>query len=359
MRRKLLLAVIAVLLLGAVHTAYWFFLQRELAEGFARWAEGARRSGFRVTETSAKAGGWPFSVDLVIRDLVIEGAGGIADFEVGWRSPRTVLSLPLTNPYRLAIVPTGVQRLRAGAAPGILVDGKQLQASLAFGAGHVPESLDVAGSTLTARPAAGTPGGVARPSGGAATDQGEQERDVVSIGMVQAHCDLAGDSDGLAFASNAEAIVLPAAGKWPLGNRVSSVSVDGKLIGRLSDAATLAQWAAGWRDAGGALQVQKLSFGWGPLGVTAAATLALDDQLQPMGTGTARLIGYPAALDAMAASGTLSRSAVIATKAILSLLSSSDSDAGEVEVPLTLQYRTLSIRQVPLVRLPEVDWGPR
>jgi hypothetical protein len=29
-----------------------------------------------------------------------------------------------------------------------------------------------------------------------------------------------------------------------------------------------------------------------------------------------------------------------------------------VEVPLTLQYRTLSMRQVPLVRLPELDWPP-
>ena len=30
-----------------------------------------------------------------------------------------------------------------------------------------------------------------------------------------------------------------------------------------------------------------------------------------------------------------------------------------VDVPLTLQYRTLSMRQVPLVRLPELDWSAR
>jgi hypothetical protein len=30
-----------------------------------------------------------------------------------------------------------------------------------------------------------------------------------------------------------------------------------------------------------------------------------------------------------------------------------------VEVPLTLQYRTLSMRQVPLIRLPELDWPAR
>src|SRR5206468_3057988 len=59
----------------------------------------------------------------------------------------------LTNPYKLAIVPVGVQRLRAGSAPGIAVESRQLQAVLSFGTGHVPESLDIVGSTLTARPA--------------------------------------------------------------------------------------------------------------------------------------------------------------------------------------------------------------
>jgi hypothetical protein len=27
-----------------------------------------------------------------------------------------------------------------------------------------------------------------------------------------------------------------------------------------------------------------------------------------------------------------------------------------VEVPMTLEFRTLSVRQVPLLRLPELDW---
>jgi hypothetical protein len=43
---------------------------------------------------------------------------------------------------------------------------------------------------------------------------------------------------------------------------------------------------------------------------------------------------------------------------VLSLVAHSPEDGSppDVEVPLTLQYRTLSMRQVPLVRLPEVDW---
>ncbi len=70
------------------------------------------------------------------------------------------------------------------------------------------------------------------------------------------------------------------------------------------------------------------------------------------------MVGYAETLDALAAHGVISRSAAIAAKAVLTLLAHNPEDGSppDVEVPLTLQYRTLSMRQVPLVRLPEVDW---
>jgi len=117
-------------------------------------------------------------------------------------------------------------------------------------------------------------------------------------------------------------------------------------------------WAETWRDEGGSLEISNLAAGWGPLGVSGGATLALDDQLQPMGSGNAKLVGFADALDKLAAGGVLTRSAATAAKAVLSLLAGSGDgdDPPTVDVPLTLQYRTLSMRQVPLVRLPELDW---
>lgn len=77
-----------------------------------------------------------------------------------------------------------------------------------------------------------------------------------------------------------------------------------------------------------------------------------------MGTGTAQVTGYAATLDALARAGLMSCSAATTAKAVLSLLANAPDDGSpsEVEVPLSLQYRTLSMRQVPLVRLPELDW---
>jgi hypothetical protein len=70
------------------------------------------------------------------------------------------------------------------------------------------------------------------------------------------------------------------------------------------------------------------------------------------------VVGYADTLDALATHGVISKSAATAAKAVLSLLANSPDDGSppDVEVPLTLQYRTLSMRQIPLVRLPELDW---
>ena len=77
-----------------------------------------------------------------------------------------------------------------------------------------------------------------------------------------------------------------------------------------------------------------------------------------MGAGTGKITGYVAGLDALAANGILTRSAATAARAVLSLLANppADGQPEEVEVPMALQFRTLSVRQVPLARLPELDW---
>ena len=160
---------------------------------------------------------------------------------------------------------------------------------------------------------------------------------------------------------SSEAIALPAGVKWPLGSNISSLSMDGRMNGPLPNTRDITGWAEAWRDGGGSLEITHLAMGWGPLGLTSSATLALDDQLQPMGSGNGRIVGYAETLDRLAAAGMLTKSAATAAKAVLSLMAgTSDTDEpSSVEVPLTLQYRTLSMRQIPLVRLPELDWPAR
>jgi hypothetical protein len=343
MRRRhwIVLAAVPLVLLAA-HFAYWRLVQRQLASSYAAWADGARAAGWTVEAGSTVGGGWPLAAELRVTNLVLSGGKAIVPGGIAWRSPLVTLRVGLQDPRALDVVAEGQQHVRLGSLPEIALTADQLQATLLLQSDAPPRDVDLLVNHLVAD---------VMPKRGAAGR--------VTIGLLQGHADLnvpPGSSAG--FSSSAEAVELPEAVKWPLGSRISSVALDGAISGALGRGGSQAEWAAAWRDSGGSLEVHRLAVGWGPLGVSATATLALDDQLQPMGAGTARLVGYAAALDALANNGTVSRSAVTAAKAVLSLLAPTpgDGEPSEVEVPLTLQYRTLSMRQVPLVRLPELDW---
>jgi Uncharacterized protein conserved in bacteria (DUF2125) len=186
--------------------------------------------------------------------------------------------------------------------------------------------------------------------------------DDAGVGSVRLRLDLRLEAQSgepaVAFALRVAAMTLPSGMAHPLGPHIASLAVDGALNGPVPLGHTPAERAAAWRDGGGSAEIRHLALVWGPLDLTGSATLALDEQLQPMGAASARVLGYAETLDSLATHAAISRSAATAAKAVLSLLANSPGDGSppDVEVPLTLQYRTLSMRQIPLVRLPEIEW---
>jgi hypothetical protein len=257
----------------------------------------------------------------------------------------------LYKPTVLNLSFSGPQHVRAGSLPDTVITGSQIDAVVPLQDDARP-IYDLMARDLRVEPASGSWH--------------------VTIGLLNGHADFApghfppgqgaeGAAEAIGFAASAEAIALPAGFKWALGPNISSLSTQGILAGPFPPNGNITTAAAAWRDAGGSLDITQLAMGWGPLGVTASATLALDEQLQPMGSGNGRFVGYAEALDRLAATGVLTKSAATAAKAVLSLIAEAgaDDEPAAVEVPLTLQYRTLSMRQVPLIRLPELDWPPR
>ena len=104
--------------------------------------------------------------------------------------------------------------------------------------------------------------------------------------------------------------------------------------------------------------MRRLALGWGPLGVSGNATIGLDEHMQPTGTATVRLIGYDAGLDALASNGAIPQHMARAAKGVLNILARRPEGGGspQVELPLSLQDRTLAAGHFPLVRLPQFVW---
>jgi uncharacterized protein DUF2125 len=268
---------------------------------------------------------------------------------MAWGSDAMLLSTGLARPTMLEVTPVGVSAIRFNDGEPMPVSASHMRLRLTVRPNGTLRSLDLDAVTLAVE----LPGpGMAR------------------VGRVTAHAELktaaARDQPIATFAVSARPLILPAAMSLGLGTEISEFALEGVLNGPLPSGGFFggqgftAQSKA-WRDEGGSLELPRLAIAWGRARLDATATLALDEELQPMGAGTGKIVGYDAALDALSSSAILTRSAVKAAKAVLSLLANppSEGEAAQVDVPITLQFRTLSLRQVPLVRLPEFDWPER
>ncbi len=343
MRRKLLIASLAALiLLVGGGLAYWHHVARQLETGLAAWIAERKARGWIVRVGAVTRGDWGLSARLTAHDVEMTGgdppvAGGVA-----WHASSVVLKVDLFDPWRLFILPRGVQGLRLPDGSSVTVVAEDLVIGLArSGDGTTTIDIDVAGLNATAR---------------------ETGADLVSIGLIDARLTLAEGGDQTAgFAAMVRDIRLAGGVRWPLGQAVETVALEGALTGVIPDAASPKAAATAWRDNGGSIALSVQSLVWGPLTASGSATLALDDELQPMGAGTAHVTGFVGTLDALGGNGVLTPSAVKAAKAVLTLMAGAPSgrEPPTVDVPLTLQLRTLSMRQIPLALLPELDWAER
>jgi hypothetical protein len=347
MRRRLWVLLIALLLVAVAGDFFvWRGAVQRMQSGLADWIAANRADGWSISTAPPEAGGWPLAATLTLRTVAVQG--GAADIPDGldWRAERVVLRLGLRHPLELRVDAEGAQRLRVSDAPDIAYTAGDLHLLVPLQSDSSSQPLDLHGEALRAQiPVAGADDTLT-------LDRLELDA-VVHPGAPQGQ-------PALSVALAADGVTLPSRVKWALGGRIASVALDAALNGPLPDVVGVTAAATKWRDDGGSLEVQRLQTQWGKLGLMATATLALDPELQPMGTGTAHVTGYAETLDALARNGLMSRSAATTAKAVLSLLADTPDNGSpsEVEVPLSLQYRTLSMRQVPLVRLPELDWPP-
>ncbi len=342
-----LLALLLVALLGAAHLLLWRHMAGQLETGLNTWVAVRRAQGWRVEHGPPARGGWPFAATLTVPDVRVEGGAATLPGGIAFASERMVLRVAPPRLDRLVVEFRGAQRLAVnGTEYPFAADS--LLAVLPLEPDAPPREAEL----LADRLRIGTPAGALELRGGRLALQG-------SSSATEAE-------PALNAELWAEGIELPAApagrAGGAFGRRIQSLSADLALSGPVPPGRQPTARAEAWRDGGGTLELRNLVLRWGPVGANAAATLALDDALQPMGAGTLRLSGAGEALDALAEAGAIGRRAAATARTLLPLLSrpSADSGAPEVELPLTLEDRTLAVARIPVTRLPTVDWpAPR
>jgi hypothetical protein len=329
----------ALLAVAGVYTAYWFIIAGRIEAGVVDWAQSQRADKIEVSWQRIHVSGFPtaFRVDLgptVLRD--------------GSVMPSPELHIPLlsgtTRPWDLAdwrlaapqgftgaLAPAGARGTGSFAvhtADGVVsIEGDGGWKLLLAMQGITVEAearaqISSAQTTITLPPR--LPRGV-------------------------------GEARAAALRVDASRIKLPAA-VGPLGDTIDELDFGATVkgvfpSGKLSDA------AAAWRDAGGRVELDHLRLNWGSLGATATGTIALDQELQPIGGFSGAVQGYDQILTALVQNGQMRAADAGLARIALTMLAKTGADGKpEIKTAFTIQNGQMFLGPARLGKAPHLTW---
>ncbi len=310
---RLTLALAALAALLAAEAAGWWFATGRLAAGAAAWQRARAGEGYAVSFGPGRRAGWPLRAAWVLPDVAVatDAPGGPA--ALAWRAEAVRLEWVPWRTAQVTAAAAGRQAVSFGAAPPLALSAEALSLAIPLGAPG-----RAAGITLTGR-------GLLLP-------------DSVRIGSLR-----------LRLAGNEAELAVAGAG-LPLD------VADGSLAGQ-------ARWTAPpgpadtTRAAHGQVALTGVALQWASLHATGEATLGLDAAGQPAGTGVVQLTGYPDALDRLVRAGALSRGTARVAATLLGLLARPGPDGTPTaRLPLALRGQVLSAAEVPVARVPRLQW---
>ena len=330
--RTALIAVAIMIVVSGMYGAWWSIVAAETETAIENWIDQRRSEGWKIDFDQLSTDGFPFAVHIRVTkphvtagswqwrgdDLNITGTPwslGAVKFDLsGSHRGQMVVDENLETFTLQADALDGTATLKNGYLQGLQSKGEGLHLRLEG------RDQDFSLAELEA--------------------EGEQQ-DPVTLNW------------GLRIRS----LQLPKSLHVPLGPRLQHLDAKGQLAGRLSGD-TLKGILSNWRDGGGRLNVTMLDMNYMPLRVAGDGTFALDSALQPVGVFFSRARGVMKTVDTLVDSGLIKSMESLATKLVLAALSKTPEGGGEryLELPLTLENRTLSAGPFKLLRFRPIRW---
>ena len=333
-----LVILTAPLVIGVGYTAYWFLVAHRIEAAILDWALSQQAEKIDFSWQKIRVSGYPatFRVDL--------GSAALRD---GAITPSPELHVPA---------------LSATARPWDFADWR-LAAPEGFTA-----DFAAAGGGAPVKLVAQTADGVVsiEPEGGwtlwlTLRDTTIEAGAPVLVGSASATLTVPprpspGHPDQvMALAVEAGQIKLPLA-VGPLGDAIDELDFGATEKGAIPSG-KLADALAGWRDAGGKIELDNLRLKWGALDATATGTIALDQELQPTGGFSGAIQGYDQILTALVQNGQMRASDAGLARIALSLLAKTGPGGKpEIRTVFTIQNGQMFLGPAKLGRVPRITW---
>jgi hypothetical protein len=302
----------------AAHAVLWYLACAQITAQMTVELRNLARQGWSTFADTPVRSGYPWVAEVTVPGL--RAAGPL----IGWETERLVVRLAMLRPTDVRLSAEGRQSLRFADAP-----------ALEFRATRAEALINLS-----------TPDQIALEIDG-----------LVGTQLTASSLRLLIDRAAMTATADVQDLGLPAGLNLSLGPTIARLGADMALFGG-GLAEVTAPALTNWRDAGGRMEVPRLALEWGAVKFIGQTQIALDAKLQPELTGKLQLGGYQALLDALVSAGTLRPRRALALGAVLGLLARPSDATGpqSVEVPFTVQDRSLSVGRIPLLRVPEIAW---
>lgn len=335
-----------------LYSGFWLFVANRAGDTLDAWAEGQRQAGYDVRWDGLKISGYPFRLIALLDRPRVSGAGQNSN-QWAWQVDALTVSGRPWSWNALHVDAPGQHSLTFSgdnSAPEqrITVDAGALNLEAKFQDSHW-RGISVAASDLRISEDDRTVVELTRFSGALTRENIVPVDERTRTGAVQL------EVDTLNIPILAKDVIRVAGSVVRYG--FLNVEFYGPLPGDLT-----APSLAAWRDAGGVAEVRRLLANYGSpgldLGLDADGTLALDGQLQPVGSFVVRLDGFSGAVDALRAAGMISASDAQTAKLVLGALAKKDTATGDsrLTLPISLQDNTLSAGPLALTKVPVIHW---
>lgn len=342
MRKRFLIITATGLIVGLAGAfgLYWLWAADQLADSLSLWAEQQRGRGYQITYQEPAITGFPLR--LAVR---LEQPQVVAPNNWRWSGPAIHGEAALWDPFSIRVQFPGAHQI-IRAAERIEINAGAAQANI-----HLRRDGQIDNATVTlseARVAAELPVTLNRPK-----QVFTAERLEIKLGPLrppqgarQQELDLA------AVATN---VALPKAMSEPFGDTLAQMDFAATLVGPLPSG-PLSESLPRWRDAGGSLDLHRVTMLWGALNLEAEGAVTLDEVLRPRGKLAARLQRPDRAVDALARRGLIKSDRVLGIKIVLAALANDADAAGapRIKLPITLRDGLLYLGPVAIARLSPV-----
>ena len=333
-----------VVLLGG-YAVFWLITAGAVGERVDSWADEHRAAGYEIAFAERSVGGFPFRFEVQITKP------NVTNVPEGWHWEADSLTLS-ARPWalrRIGVSFPGRHDISLFAGDAwfdftCLIKEATGELSV-FGDGQVREFHGEIRDLAYTRPGVDFPGSlVALSIDGRRFDVTDPDYRTPSAEL---------------HLSVSQALV-PEDASWVLHKHPIDFALIAQVTGPLPDGDAPIASLTRWRDAGGVIEVGRMSLFWGPIEVETTGTVTIDGLMRPLGAFTADIIGHGDIIDLLAANDFVPLGDATLYKLGFTLLARPKVEGGPpvLSVPITLQDGELKMGPVTIDRIPPVVPSP-